>query len=363
MLHEFLTANREELIERCRAKVKQRLAPRPDEPELQKGIPLFLEQLIRILRLEQASSPAEHRKISDSKEPDTTGSSSEIGKTAASHGQDLLKQGFTVEQVVHDYGDLCQAVTELAVQQHAPIAMEEFRTLNLCLDNAIAGAVTAYGRQRDQRASAVANERLGFLAHELRNLLNSAMLAVSAVKSGTVGLSGATGAVLDRSLLGLRALIDRSLAEVRLNAGIPASLCGSRFRSSLKRFRSRPYWGPGQRPGAHLLAGRSGPVGGRRPAHAVGGGCQPASERIQVHQAPQFLLQVVLILRSLRTFTPALCCADPLSERIRVSSARLSAMQALVYLGPGKQTNTCTRTAPPAAGCSATVSAARRLGE
>lgn len=220
MLHEFLTANREELIERCRAKVRKRPAPRPTETELQNGIPIFLEQLVKILRVEQTSSPESQRKIANSTVPDTPAAPSELANTAASHGHDLLRQGFTVDQVVHDYGDLCQAITELAVEQHAPIATDEFRTLNLCLDNAIAGAVTEYVRQHDQLISEVENERLGFLAHELRNLLNSAMLAVSAVKSGNVGLAGATGAVLDRSLLGLRALIDRSLAEVRLSAGI-----------------------------------------------------------------------------------------------------------------------------------------------
>ena len=42
------------------------------------------------------------------------------------------------------YGDLCQAVTELAAEKHASISVGEFQTLNRCLDNAIAHAVTAY---------------------------------------------------------------------------------------------------------------------------------------------------------------------------------------------------------------------------
>jgi len=66
------------------------------------------------------------------------------------------------------------------------------------------------------------NERLGYFAHELRNQLNTAMLAVAAIKTGSVGLSGATGSVLDRSLIALRNLIDRSLADVRVTANMPA---------------------------------------------------------------------------------------------------------------------------------------------
>jgi signal transduction histidine kinase len=65
------------------------------------------------------------------------------------------------------------------------------------------------------------NERLGFFAHELRNLVHTAILSTAAIKKGDVGLSGATGGVLDRSLAGLRDLIDRTLVEVRLTAGIP----------------------------------------------------------------------------------------------------------------------------------------------
>jgi signal transduction histidine kinase len=58
------------------------------------------------------------------------------------------------------------------------------------------------------------------LAHEMRNLINSASLAFSALTSGSVGVGGSTAAVVERSLSGLRRLVDRSLTEVRLEAGI-----------------------------------------------------------------------------------------------------------------------------------------------
>src|SRR5690348_15397486 len=84
---------------------------------------------------------------------------------------ELLQQGFTVDQVVHDYGDLCQAITDLAFDQSAPISTDEFRTLNRCLDNAIADAVTEYNYQRDfivadKQVNAL-NERLGFFRSEV----------------------------------------------------------------------------------------------------------------------------------------------------------------------------------------------------
>jgi len=213
MLPEFLAKNRDTLISRCRSKVAMRRAPRAAEQELAYGIPLFLDQLITALRLEQAAGSKEDGP-----------SSPEIGKAAAQHGNELLRRGFTVGQVVHDYGDLCQAITDVAVEQKADVPATEFRTLNRCLDNAIADAVTEFGRQRDEfttdESARATNERLGFLSHELRNLVHRAILAVATMKQGSVGLSGATGALLDRSLIGLRDLVDRTLVEVRLTAGL-----------------------------------------------------------------------------------------------------------------------------------------------
>jgi signal transduction histidine kinase len=196
MLHDFITAHTAEIIARCRAKIASRPAPRPTDVELEHGVPLFLEQLADTLRLALSPNP-------------------EIGASATKHGKDLLQRGFTIAQVVHDYGGICQAITELAVEKAAPITSSEFKTLNLCLDDAIAGAVTEYGRLREHEGT----ERLGHLAHELRNQLSSAILAFDILKTGTVGVGGSTGALLARSLAGLRNLIDREFAEVRLGAG------------------------------------------------------------------------------------------------------------------------------------------------
>jgi signal transduction histidine kinase len=205
LLYEFIAVHRDEIIRRCRAKVASRSVPPPTPAVIDHGVPVFLDQLGDALRLPLVSSP-------------------EIGQTALQHGHDLLVQGFTVSQVVHGYGDVCQSITELAVELNAPISSDDFRMLNRCLDDAIAGAVTEYGRERNQSnldgASAQENERLGFFAHELRNLTNTAIVAFEVLKTGNVGASGSTGAVLHRSLMGLRTLISRSLAEVRLTQGI-----------------------------------------------------------------------------------------------------------------------------------------------
>ncbi len=204
MLYEFLTLNRDELIRRTREKVLQRLAPRATKEEMENGVPLFLSQLTETLRLAEAPGPEDD---------------SNIGRSAALHGGELLKRGFTVAQVVHDYGDVCQAVTELAVETRVPIGTDDFRVFNRCLDEAISQAVTGYETHREKLVTDQENERLGVLAHELRNLLQTAMISFEVLKRGELGVNGATGRLHDRSLRGLLDLVDRSMTEVRLASG------------------------------------------------------------------------------------------------------------------------------------------------
>jgi signal transduction histidine kinase len=154
-----------------------------------------------------------------------------MGESANRHGGDLLRLGFTVAQVVHDYGGVCQAVTEIAHETKAPITADEFHTFNRCLDDAIAGAVTEYTRQREKVITSEGTERMGELSHELRNALGGAMLAFQTLRTGTVGLGGATSSLLGRSLERLGQLIDSSLVQVRLDAK-----SASRERVSVREF-------------------------------------------------------------------------------------------------------------------------------
>ncbi len=201
MLHDFVSENRQEIIHRCRAKVQARSIPPPTPAELEYGVPTFLDQLVDALGAHPASP-------------------SGIDSSAALHGRDLQLQGFTVSQVVHDYGDVCQSITDLAVDIGASISADDFRVLNRCLDDAIASAVTAYSREcgdsRRRDDEKREDERFGFIAHEMRNLVHTATLAFNALQTGNVGVAGSTGLVLKRSLSGLRALVDRSIDEVRL---------------------------------------------------------------------------------------------------------------------------------------------------
>lgn len=218
MLHSFLTNNRADLIARCVDKVARRPQRNASEKQLETGIPMFIDQLTQTLKAEQEGEMAAGARISGAAGGDR-GNLSELGVTAAAHGTELLRLGYTVDQVVHDYGDLCQAITDLAVERDAPFSIDEFRTLNRCLDNAIADAVTKFSSLRESvialKTVTESNEHWGFVMHELGNSLNSAMLAVSAMESGSRGLNGATGAVLKRSLDAMSKLLHNSVVDVR----------------------------------------------------------------------------------------------------------------------------------------------------
>jgi signal transduction histidine kinase len=212
VLHDFLAANRDEIIALARSKVAARWAPQATTLELQDGVPLFLEQLIEALEMSAADHPA-------------------MVTSAAKHGGELLKLGFSVAQVVRDYGDLCQAVTELADFRGAAVTVDEFRRFNSFLDDAIAEAVTEYTRLREHSITDRESERLGSLAHELRNCLSAASLSFEILQSGKVAIGGNTGSVLGRSLRRMRELLARTMAAVRIDAGLL-----TRQRVSLRRF-------------------------------------------------------------------------------------------------------------------------------
>jgi signal transduction histidine kinase len=205
VLRELIAAYREEILARAWERVRVRHESIAGDEPPTNGLPMFLDQLDEALRRASADEAADQ---------------AEIGQTAAAHGEALFLKGHSVAQVVHDYGDLCQVITGLSVEHGASIASEEFRVFNLCLDDAIAGAVTHYVRLHDRAVQSEGSERLGILAHEMRNQLNAAMLSFASIKKGVVAPGGSTSALHERSLFRLQALIDRSLADVRLDHGM-----------------------------------------------------------------------------------------------------------------------------------------------
>lgn len=187
MLEQFVTVHRVDIIDRCNAKV----ALRSELPVTIHGVPLFLDQLIEELQHGPTSNI-------------------DISETARRHGQDMQKLGFSPSQVVHAYGDVCQSITELAGDLQADISLDDFRMLNRCLDDAIAGAVTQYSAERFKQT---ANNRVA-LALELQGAIARANIAFDAIRVGNIGVSGGTGVTLAKILLEAGLISDRLVSSV-----------------------------------------------------------------------------------------------------------------------------------------------------
>jgi len=197
MLHDFIATHREQLIAKCREKATGRSDSPPVAEKIEQGVPVLLDQLVTVLRAGVEPGP-------------------EIAKTALLHGRDLMLAGFSVSEVVHTYGDVCQSITEVAVELDATISAEHFRLLNKCLDDAIAAAVTEFEHKQGQPPAADGKAADEFERFELRHLSKTALLACEAIRSGQVGIGGSTGAVLHRKLTEIVALADRSSSETPL---------------------------------------------------------------------------------------------------------------------------------------------------
>jgi signal transduction histidine kinase len=207
-LHEFLDDHRSKILQLTQHKIAEQ-SSQGSSPELIESLPEMLDEVVAALREDVGL------------ERETT--STDPANTARVHGRRRLRLGFTMTELVHDYGALCQAITTLAEESSA-IRPHEYQILSQALDTAIAEAVSEYAAEREvdrgETHALRATKHLGCIVHELRNALAAATMSFEAIKSGEVAICGRTGHMLERSLKRAQDLIDRSLAEVRLRSGI-----------------------------------------------------------------------------------------------------------------------------------------------
>jgi signal transduction histidine kinase len=225
VLHEFLAANRTQLIERCRLKASSRCAESEGDSVYAHGIPELLDQIIKTLRIDMIRGAKRTSNGSAAPPAGLLEAMFGLSATARRRGQQLQRRGYAIDLLVHDYGDFFQAVTDLAIELHSQIDAEEFRTLHRCLDQAMADSVTAFCYQWDHgrrtHDTEVFREQLGVLVHEARNLVATANYAMLSMTTGKALIRGPADQILTRCLTGLRNLIERSVAAVRSAGQLP----------------------------------------------------------------------------------------------------------------------------------------------
>jgi signal transduction histidine kinase len=211
-LSRLVARRRAEILARWSVKRAARGGPPAGDAE---GIPRLLDQIAGGVGTAQDAAMAVHH-------------------GATQHGLAHLRQGGTIAELVHDYGDVGHAIAELAREHGVAISGAELAQYTRWLADAVAAAAAEYERGRAIDVAGESLERvtaeLGALSYELRNAVWSATLAFEAITAGGAGFSGSTSAVMTRTLTGLRELVDRSFEIMKAKGR-----GGSRERVSIGR--------------------------------------------------------------------------------------------------------------------------------
>ena len=208
-LHAVLAARRQDIIDRWKAMVQGTLVSESmSTVELVDHLPSFLNEVIAALRSDHLAG------VAGTSEPDES-------QTAADHGGQRLRLGFSLDAVVREYGALRDAIVDSARAAGAQISFRELEIIFRSIVGGIAGAVSEYSRQRDAEQQRLHNEHFAFIAHELRNPLFSAKAAVEVLKqTGAISAEARAAGTLERSLHRMQDLIDHSLNIARIASGI-----------------------------------------------------------------------------------------------------------------------------------------------
>jgi signal transduction histidine kinase len=201
-LSEVLDARQPQVMQCWLDEVRGTLHPETmPRVELVDHLPDFVRSVIESLR--QAEAVEEHH------------------AAAEQHGGQRLALGFSLDAVVREYGAMRTAILRVAKEAGVEVSARAYQVIFDCVINGIAGAVSEYTRQRDAEMQRAASEHFAFVAHELRNPLSSAILALGSLETrGALPADDRTVAVLHRGLHSMHDLIDHSLRLARVGSGI-----------------------------------------------------------------------------------------------------------------------------------------------
>lgn len=205
-LHGFIEDHQSEILAMAKIKIAENSPNNECSDELDRGLPMFYGHLIKVLKRVD-----ELKGIGNAAQDDETQSDAER------YGAEASRLGYTASQVVHAYGALCQSITEYAYEHEQDITPKEFHGFNFAMDAAVAEAVMAFLSSEKRSQALEFQTEIGALAHELRNPLSNAIMALEAIRLGAIGVNGNTGQLLDRSLQRMLYLVQEVVEKARLN--------------------------------------------------------------------------------------------------------------------------------------------------
>lgn len=200
-LTDLLQSRRAQILERWTQRIQWAHAPQElTRGELWDHLPSILDELLGALRVadgQRAMSPLPDR-----------------SPASAQHGTQRLRVGFDVEEVVREYGILQDILLDELADTGQSLDHREWRLATQSVSTAIAEAVTAYARRRDEEFRRETQRHVAFIAHELRNPLGTVRGASAALRLAPT--DERLYNLLDRNLQKLGELVDEVLIVDRL---------------------------------------------------------------------------------------------------------------------------------------------------
>jgi signal transduction histidine kinase len=204
-LAEMLEQCHDLIVERWIDRVAGRLAPRAlPRPQLADQMPGFLHELARALRAGEGGPPDQRP---------------ERSPTSQEHGAQRQMLGIDIASVVCEFGVMDEVIWDLARERGVEVSFDEIALLMSSINTGIRDSAEQYTNRRDKEQREQAAKHFAFLAHELRNPLQSARMALQILEERGIVPLGNARDVLDRGLSHVQELIDRALLSMRLAAG------------------------------------------------------------------------------------------------------------------------------------------------
>jgi len=208
-IHEFLSTYFDEVCEACVQNLTRAAHDRSEE-ELTRHVGIFIDQVVQ--RLRHAAGLPEATGLPEPRE------------TAASIGHEVYSKGLGIESAARSFAILSVTLGEVGGRYHLAFEADEYRFFNQAIDDSVAVAIEQFTKDAHAEYEHAASERVGFLAHELRNAIASAKLAFGALERTHVGDGAERVAVVRRSLRRMERLVEQTLVDVRLSEAAPPPL-------------------------------------------------------------------------------------------------------------------------------------------
>jgi signal transduction histidine kinase len=193
----FIRQHKEKVLQQWSLRVQEELGLNADDqPQLIDHLPEIIDELCT--HLEQP-----------------TGNWRPLLHSSRLHGQHRQRAGIDIGGLVREFGIVADVIQSLASMEGIAPSWPEQQLLSRLIVHAAADSAEAYARIRDREMAEQAANHFAFIAHEIRNPLQTASMTWQ-ILSRTLSADDPAVQRLHRSLRQLRDIVDNALVDARL---------------------------------------------------------------------------------------------------------------------------------------------------